>query len=137
MQTKLNQISEIAGKDKKCRFNNLMHLLNKENLKECFHNLRRNSSAGIDGMSWLEYENKLDVNLDNLVTRMRKWSYRPQPVRRVYIPKGNGKRRPLGIPSIEDKIVQMAISRILSAIYENDFKDFRMVSGQARTATMH
>jgi group II intron reverse transcriptase/maturase len=124
VQTKLNQISEIAGKDKKCRFNNLMHLLNKENLKECFHNLRRNSSAGIDGMSWSEYEDKLDANLENLVTRMRKWSYRPQPVRRVYIPKGNGKQRPLGIPSIEDKIVQMAISRILSAIYENDFKDF-------------
>jgi len=101
-----------------------MHLLNKKNLKECFHNLRRNSSTGIDGMSWSGYEDKLDENLDDLVARMKEWSYRPQPVRRVYIPKGNGKQRALGIPAIEDKIVQMAISRILNAIYENDFKDF-------------
>lgn len=124
MQSKLSQISEIAGKDRKCRFNNLIHLLNKENLKECFHKLRRKSSAGIDRVSWSDYEDKLDDNLDNLVARMRKWSYRPQPVRRVYIPKSNGKQRPLGIPAIEDKIVQMALARILSAIYENDFKEF-------------
>jgi group II intron reverse transcriptase/maturase len=124
VQSKLNQISEIAGKDRKCRFNNLMHLLNKGNLIECFYKLRRNSSAGIDRVSWSEYEDNLDENLDNLVSRMKQWSYRPQPVRRVYIPKSNGKQRPLGIPAIEDKIVQMALSRILSAIYENDFKDF-------------
>lgn len=101
-----------------------MHLLNKENLKGCFYRLRRNSATGTDGVIWSEYEDKLDKNLENLVARMKKWAYRPQPVRRVYIPKSNGKQRPLGIPTIEDKIVQMAISRILSAIYEKDFKDF-------------
>ena len=64
-----------------------MHLLNKENLKECFHKLRRNSGVGIDRVSWLEYEDNLDANLEGLVVRMRKWSYRPQPVRRVLYPK--------------------------------------------------
>lgn len=123
MQTKLDRITELAKRDKKCRFKNLMHLLNKDNLKECFYRLRKDSSSGNDGMSWREYEARLDERLENLVTRMKKWSYRPQPVRRVYIPKSNGKLRPLGIPAIEDKIVQMAIARILTAIYEIDFMD--------------
>jgi len=123
VQTKLDRITELAKRDKKCRFKNLMHLLNKDNLKECFYRLRKDSSSGNDGMSWREYEARLDERLENLVTRMKKWSYRPQPVRRVYIPKSNGKLRPLGIPAIEDKIVQMAIARILTAIYEIDFMD--------------
>lgn len=124
MQTKLNRISELAKKDSKCRFKNLMHLLNKGNLKECFYLLRKDSATGNDGTSWKEYESNLDENLECLVARMKKWSYRPQPVRRVYIPKSNGKLRPLGIPAIEDKIVQMAITRILTVIYETDFMDF-------------
>ena len=124
MQTKLNRISELAKKDSKCRFNNLMHLLNKENLKECFYRLRKDAATGNDGTSWKEYESNLDDNLEDLVARMKKWSYRPQPVKRVYIPKSNGKLRPLGIPATEDKIVQAAIARILTAIYEIDFMDF-------------
>ena len=123
MQTKLDRITELAKGDKKCRFNNLMHLLNKDNLKECFYRLSKDASPGNDGMTWGEYEAKLDERLEDLVRRMKKWSYRPQPVRRVYIPKSNGKLRPLGIPAIEDKIVQMAIARILTAIYEVDFMD--------------
>lgn len=101
-----------------------MHLLNPENLKECFYSLRKNASVGSDGVSFTEYESNLDDNLAKLVERMKRWSYRPQPARRIYIPKGNGKTRPLGIPSLEDKIVQMALTRILNAIYENDFADF-------------
>jgi RNA-directed DNA polymerase len=124
VQTKLDQISRKAKEENKCRFNNLMHLLNPDNLKECFYLLKKNASAGSDGVSFVEYESKLEDNLVNLVDRMKCWSYRPQPVRRIYIPKSNGKTRPLGIPSIEDKIVQMAVTRILNAIYENDFTDF-------------
>ena len=124
MQTKLDQISKMAKMDSKCRFNNLMHLLSKDNLKECFYSLRKNSAVGKDGINWSEYEIRLDDRLDDLVTRMKNWSYRPQAVRRVYIPKNNGKLRPLGIPAIEDKIVQKALARILTSIYEEDFMDF-------------
>ena len=124
MQTKLDRISEIAKNDGKCRFKNLMHLLNRDNLKDCFHRLRKDSAAGIDSVTWQEYASNLDEHLDDLVARMKQWSYRPQPVRRVYIPKGDGRMRPPGIPAIEDKVVQIAIARILTAIYETDFMDF-------------
>lgn len=123
METKLNLIAEIARKDRKCKFNNLAHNLNVTNLKECFYLLKKNKAPGIDGVRFEEYEQHLRQNLENLVFRMKQFSYRPQPVKRVYIPKSNGKRRPLGIPALEDKIVQMCITRILAAIYENDFVD--------------
>jgi len=124
METKLNLIAEIAVKDGKCKFNNLIHLLNKDGLKECFYQLKKGRAAGVDDVTFEEYEQHLDANLEDLVARMKRFSYRPQAVRRVYIPKANGKLRPLGIPAIEDKIVQMGIARILTAIYEADFLDF-------------
>lgn len=123
METKLSLISRRAGMDKKCKFNNLAHNLNVYNLKECFYLLKKDKAAGIDGVSLEEYERNLTANLEDLVSRMKSLSYRPQPVRRVYIPKTSGKLRPLGIPTLEDKIVQLCIARILSAIYENDFVD--------------
>jgi group II intron reverse transcriptase/maturase len=124
MQTKLNLISEIAKKDRKCQFNNLAHLLNVENLKMCFSELKKDKASGIDGVTFQEYEKELESNIGNLVKRMKQKGYKPQPVRRVYIPKANGKMRPLGIPAMEDKIVQMAITRILQSIYEIDFLHF-------------
>ena len=124
MQTKLNLITEIAKRDGNCKINNAVYLLNVENLKECFSMLKRGKAAGIDGIDFEEYEKNLDLNLQNLVEKMKRQGYKPQPVRRTYIPKANGKLRPLGIPSIEDKVVQMGISRILEAIYEVDFLDF-------------
>jgi len=124
METKLNLIAEIAVKDGKCRFNNLIHLLNKDRLKECFYQLKKGRAVGVDDVTFEEYEQNLDANLEDLVARMKRCSYRPQPVRRAYIPKANGKLRPLGIPAIEDKIVQMGIARILTAIYEADFLGF-------------
>ncbi len=123
MQTKLDRISTIARRDRTFRFNNLMHLLNRENLKACFYLLKRKVSSGVDGISFTEYESNLDENIENLLTRMKRWSYKPQPARRVYIPKSDGKKRPLGIPAIEDKMVQMDIARILTAIYETEFLD--------------
>lgn len=121
MQTKLNRITLKAKEDRKCRFNNLVHSLNVPNLKECFYLLKKNKAAGIDGVTYGAYEKSLDENLENLTDRIKSMSYRPQPVKRVYIPKTDGRKRPLGIPAIEDKIVQMCISRMLNAIYENDF----------------
>jgi group II intron reverse transcriptase/maturase len=124
MQTKLNLISEFAKRDEKSRLDNLAYLLSEENLSECFGMLKRGKAAGIDGTSVEEYGNNLGSNLKNLVTRMKSQSYRPQPVRRTYIAKANGKLRPLGIPAVEDKIVQRGIARVLEAIYEVDFLDF-------------
>ena len=123
MRTKLNLITEVARTDGKCKFNNLMHLLSVNNLKECFRELKEGKASGIDGVTLQEYEQDLDNNLEDLVVRMKRFSYRPQPVRRVYIPKADGKMRALGIPAVEDKIVQMGVTRILQAIFEVDFLD--------------
>lgn len=123
METKLNLISQMARKDKNCKFNNLIHLVNEESLKECFKRLDKDKASGIDRVTKEEYGKNLDENVKKLVSRMKQMSYRPQAVRRSYIPKGGGKLRPLGIPCLEDKMVQMAFTRILEAIYEVDFYD--------------
>ena len=124
MQTKLSLITEAAKRDSTCKINNAAYLLNVENLKECYAMLKRDRAPGIDEVSAEEYGWKLDDNLRDLVERMKRQAYKPQPVRRTYIPKANGKMRPLGIPSIEDKVGQKGIARILNAIYEVDFLDF-------------
>ncbi len=121
METKLNLIAEKARKDRKYKFNNLAYLLSEVNLTDCFLRLKRGKTAGVDEITLEEYERNLGKNLKELVERMKRQVYKPKPVKRVYIPKANGKMRPLGIPTIEDKIVQMGIKRILEAIYENDF----------------
>ena len=123
MQTKLNLITNLARKDRGLKFNNLIHLINADNLKQCFRELKKNKASGIDEVTVEEYGMELDKNVELLLERMKQWKYRPQPVRRVYIEKSNGKLRPLGIPSVEDKMVQMCIKRILEAIFEVDFLD--------------
>jgi RNA-directed DNA polymerase len=123
MQTQLDLLSDIARKEGDRRINNVAHLLNEENLKECFGLLKKGKAAGTDGVTLEGYESSLGENLRGLVERMKRQTYKPQPVRRTYIPKANGKMRPLGIPAIEDKIVQKGMTRILEAIYEADFLD--------------
>lgn len=123
MQTKLDLITEIARKDRQGRINNVAYLLNEENLRECFGQLKRGKAVGVDGVTLEGYESNLEENLHDLVERMKRQAYKPQPVRRAYIPKANGDKRPLGIPAIEDKIVQRGMSRILEAIYEADFQE--------------
>ena len=123
MQTKLDLLSDTARRDGSCRINNVAYLLSRENLKECFGQLKKGKAAGVDGMTLEAYEANLDENLSDLVERMKRQAYKPQPVRRTYIPKANGKLRPLGIPAIEDKIAQRGMTRILEAIYEVDFLD--------------
>jgi group II intron reverse transcriptase/maturase len=100
-----------------------MHFLTVDFLWDCFLELKRDKAPGVDGVTVREYEVNLEKHLFDLVARLRSWRYRPQPVRRVYIPKSGGGKRPLGIPAVEDKIVQMALKRILAAIFEVDFLD--------------
>lgn len=121
LSTKLSSLTFKAKGNPEERFTSLMHLLDEGFLKECFTDLKRDKAVGADGVTVGEYEENLEENLKDLVKRLRNWGYRPKPVRRVYIPKGNGKLRPLGIPSVEDKIIQMALKKILEAIYEVDF----------------
>jgi RNA-directed DNA polymerase len=123
METELNRISEIAKKDKNLKFSSLAHLMSKENLAACFYLLKDGKACGVDKVSLEDYEADLENNLCKLERKLKQKSYKPQPVRRVYIPKANGKLRPLGIPAVEDKIVQMAVTRMLNAIYEQDFLD--------------
>jgi group II intron reverse transcriptase/maturase len=98
--------------------------LNVDFLRECYRSLGKEKAVGIDGKSWHEYGRHLDDNLADLVQRLKVKRYKPLPARRVYIPKNNKEYRPLGLPAIEDKIVQKGIARILEAIYEADFMDF-------------
>jgi len=123
MQTKLNLITEHTIKDKDFKFTSLAHLLNEISLKECFHMLKKNKAPGQDKVTYEEYGDYLFTNIQKLVKRMKTGKYYPQPVRRVYISEGEGKVRPLGIPALEDKIVQMGITRILNAIFEPNFLD--------------
>lgn len=101
----------------------LIHLLNEDFLKMCFQRLKRDAASGVDGVTVKEYETGLEDNIRDLVRRMKAWQYRPQSVRRVYIPKADGSKRPLGIPAVEDKVVQMAIKQILEEIFEPEFLD--------------
>lgn len=123
MDTELDLLSDRARASGAERVENVAHLLSPANLKECLGRLKRGRAAGTDGVTLEEYEEVADTALPGLVERMKRMSYKPQPVRRVYIPKTNGKMRPLGIPAVEDKVVQCGMSRILEAVYEADFLD--------------
>ena len=122
-QKAITVIALKAKEDPECEFTSLAHLLTEDFLKECFRELKKGKSPGIDGVTVGEYAKKLDENITDLVARLKTKQYKPQPVLRVYIPKSNGDKRPLGIPAVEDKIVQMAIKMILEAIFEQDFID--------------
>jgi group II intron reverse transcriptase/maturase len=101
----------------------LYRLLNKENLRHCFYQLRKTAAPGVDQITFEQYEHNLDAKLEDLVKRLKEKRYRAKLVRRKYIPKANGKMRPLGIPALEDKLLQEAVAQVLRAIYEEDFLD--------------
>ena len=122
-QTKLALISQRALTEPNLQFNSLAHLLNEGFLKECYFELGRDRACGIDNVSWQEYGEHLDENLSDLVKCMKAKRYKPLPAKRVYIPKNEHEKRPLGLPALEDKIVQKGIARILEAIYEADFME--------------
>src|SRR5207244_1394165 len=115
----------LAARDRKQeRFTALLHHLNVGLLRDSFYALQRQASPGIDGVTWQEYETGLEDRLIDLHSRVHRGAYRAQPSRRVYIPKADGRQRPLGVAALEDKIVQQAVVTVLNQIYEADFKGF-------------
>jgi group II intron reverse transcriptase/maturase len=120
VETKLNRLTEIARENPKTKFTTLAYLLNEGFLLRCYGELK-DRAAGVDGETLESYGNGIEEKLGKLVEKMKAKQYIPQPVRRIQIPKENGKTRPLGIPAVEDKIVQMGMKKILEAIYEVDF----------------
>ncbi len=122
-QLKLTLISGHAKRDPHVQFTSLAHLLDKEFLKQCFHGLNRNKAKGVDNVGWYDYEVNLEENVRSLEQRLKTKKFKPLPARRVYIPKDDGKKRPLGISAIENKIVEKGVSMILQSIYEQDFSD--------------
>jgi RNA-directed DNA polymerase len=124
VRTKLESIAQRARLNKDVKFNSLAHLMNKSTLKESFKRISNSASPGVDKVTKEEYSEKLECNITNLLNRLKQGAFRPLPTRRHYIPKvGSNKLRPLGIPALEDKIVQGALVIILQSIYEEDFLD--------------
>ena len=121
MATKLDRIEEMSANNPKLVFTSLYHLLNEDLLRECHSELDGKKATGVDNVTKAEYEANLNVNLKYLVERLKRKSYKPQPSMRVYIPKVNGKLRPLGMSAYEDKLVQSALGKILMAVYEPKF----------------
>ncbi|MGI0085484.1 MAG: reverse transcriptase domain-containing protein, partial [Nitrososphaerales archaeon] len=121
MSTKLERITELARENRQLQFLSIAHLLTPELFTEAFRSLRKDASAGIDGVTCEEYRKGLDSKIQKLHESVRTMKYRAQPLKRVYIPKEDGKLRAISIPSLEDKIVQRATVTILNAIYEQDF----------------
>ncbi|MFK7822472.1 MAG: group II intron reverse transcriptase/maturase [Planctomycetaceae bacterium] len=120
----LHGVREAARKDSKLKFTALLHHVNTDCLTESFFNLKKSAAVGIDGVTWHEYEQNVAANIEDLHGRIHRGAYRAKPSVRVHIPKPDGRTRPLGIASLEDKIVQQAVLWILQSIYEQDFLGF-------------
>ncbi|MDD4550190.1 MAG: reverse transcriptase domain-containing protein [Syntrophomonadaceae bacterium] len=125
METQLTRIAEQARENPELRFTTLVHHINKQSLMAAHADMQKRKTTGVDGVSWATYDQNLEANLDDLVARMKRQAYKPQPVKRVFIPKpGSDKKRPLGIPAYEDKLVQNVVASLVNAIYEQDFLGF-------------
>lgn len=125
MRAALARLRAAVRRNKEEQLTSLYHhVYAVENLREAYLGLKRGAAAGVDGETWQQYGQNLEANLQVLAGRLRRGAYRAQPVRRVYIPKADGRQRPLGIPALEDKIVQSVVSQILTAIWEEEFLGF-------------
>ena len=120
----LHGVREAARKDSTLKFTALLHHVNEECLTEAFFNLKKTAAVGVDGVTWHEYERNLEDNIADLQGRIHRGAYRAKPSRRVWIPKSDGRKRPLGVASLEDKLVQQAVLWVLQSIYEQDFLGF-------------
>ena len=120
----LDRVREAAKRDGKVRFTALLHHVTIDLLRESYHRLKKRAAPGVDGVTWEEYGRDLEVRLTDLHGRIHRGAYRARPSRRVWIPKSDGRQRPLGVAALEDKIVQQAVVTILNQIYEVDFKGF-------------
>ena len=120
----LEGVREAARQSREQVFVNLLHHINEELLTSSFHRLKKGAAVGVDGVTWHEYAQDLEARIADLHGRIRRQAYRATPSKRVYIEKADGRQRPLGIPSLEDKIVQHAVREVLQCIYEEDFLGF-------------
>ena len=120
----LSGVRQAAEERKQERFTALLHHVTVSLLRDSFYALKRQAAPGVDGVTWKEYEAGLEGRIIDLHSRVHRGAYQAQPSRRVYIPKADGRQRPLGIAALEDKIVQQAVVTILNQIYEVDFKGF-------------
>jgi group II intron reverse transcriptase/maturase len=129
-QSRISELSDLLGvrkaarKDKRMRFTALLHHVTVGLLRDSYYALKRDAAPGMDGMTWQEYETGLDEKLADLHSQIHRGTYRAQPSKRAYIPKADGRQRPLGIAALEDKIVQQAVVTVLNQIYEEDFLGF-------------
>ncbi len=121
----LARVRQVAKRDHEVKFTALWHHVYKpDRLREAFFGLKRKAAPGTDGVTWRDYRRDLERNLQDLSGRLQRGAYRPHPVRRVFIPKADGRQRPLGVTATEDKIVQRATTEVLNAVYEEDFVGF-------------
>ena len=125
LQHALDRVRQAAGRDKKLRLTALWHhVYDIDRLREAYLSMNRQGAAGVDGETWQQYGEELETRLQDLSQRLKRGAYRAKPVRRVYIPKADGRQRPIGVPALEDKIVQRAAVEVLNAVYEEDFLGF-------------
>ena len=136
VSSELERVREAAKKDRKTRFTALFHHLTLARLRSCYVALSHKAAAGVDGVTWVQYGERLEENLQDLHARLHRGAYRAQPSRRVFIPKPDGRQRPLGIVVLEDKIVQRAVVEVMNAIYEVDFLGFSYGFRPGRSAHM-
>jgi RNA-directed DNA polymerase len=121
----LERVRQVAQRDRKQRFTALLHhVYDVTQLRTAYLALKRDAAAGVDGETWHTYGQTLEANLQDLSDRLKRGAYRARPVRRAYIPKADGRQRPLGVPALEDKVVQRAVVEVLNAIYDSDFLGF-------------
>src|SRR5210317_2267887 len=119
------RIRQAANRDRKMQFTSLWHhVYNIEALRTAYYSLKRDAAPGVDGETWREYGLELEDNLRDLSERLKRGAYRAKPVKRTYIPKSDGRQRPLGVTTLEDKIVQRATATVLNQIHETDFVGF-------------
>jgi RNA-directed DNA polymerase len=120
----LDRVRQLARQDKEVRFTALLHHVTVDRLREAYRAISPNAAAGVDGITWRDYGRDLEANLLDLHARAHRGAYRARPTRRVFIPKADGRLRPLGVAALEDKILQRAVVEVLNAIYEEDFLGF-------------
>jgi RNA-directed DNA polymerase len=130
----LDRVRQVARLDREVRFTALLHHVSVDRLREAYRAISPDAAAGVDGVTWRDYGQDLEGNLEDLHARVLRGAYRARPARRVFIPKPDGRLRPLGVAAVEDKILQRAVVEVLNAVYETDFLGFSYGFRPARSA---
>ena len=133
----LDRVREAAKRDKGLKFTALLHHVSIDLLRSSYQSLKKRAAAGVDGMTWEEYGEGLEERLADLHGQIHRGAYQAKPSRRVWIPKADGRQRPLGIAALEDKIVQRAVGTVLNQSGKRTFWAFRMGSGRGAASKMH